>query len=168
MAIEYFIRNPEITSFDDVDGNALPVAAAQTFTSGAFLKWNGTALQEAAGGDKLQLVLALEAANPDRVFWPIPKTEVMYNTLKAVPIAINAYTATTNTPALGTKYAIIKDANGIWRLNCDDSVTNPVLTVIGLFNAGMTGNNFGASLTDTNVRVLAITDDAACFAGLVG
>lgn len=159
MPAEKRVANPELVGVDRIEGDAAPLAGSQTFKKGAFIKWGGSNFAEAANGDKLSLAIAVEDAAPAAYIWPATKSDVMYHTLKGQLVAINAYTATTNVPAIGTKYAIIK-VGGVWRLNVDDSVTNPCATVKGLFHAG-------ASYSDANVRVVVVFDDAACWVGSV-
>lgn len=157
MPTERRITNPEIVGLDRIQGDALPLGASQSFRKGAICKVSSGQIVEASNGDKLNLVLAAEDAAPGAHIWPASKTKVSYLSLKGARVAINAYTASTNTPSIGTKYAIIR-VNNIWRLNLDDTSTNPCATVVGLFD-----DTF--SLSDANVRVVVVFDDNAVFAG---
>lgn len=157
MPTERRITNPEIVGLDRIQGDALPLGASQSFKKGAICKVSSGQMVEASNGDKLNLLLAAEDAAPGAHIWPTTKTKVNYLSLKGARVAINAYTASTNTPAIGTKYAIIK-VGGVWRLNVDDTSTNPCATVVGLFDDSF-------ALTDANVRVVVVFDEGACFAG---
>nr|ASV43931.1 hypothetical protein [Hot spring virus BHS2] len=158
MPAERYLKNPELVGVRDLRGSAMPLAAGQTFTKGAFVVISGGQVSEALNAANQYLALAAEDAAPGYQKWPVAKTDVSFHSLKGAEIAINVYTAAGNTPVIGNKYPITKQG-GYWRINLD-TTTGATMTVLRLFDSG-------ASLSDPNVRVVCAIDDSACYVGPV-